>query len=101
MNCDKFGWAVYNPTDDVKLFDGRIETGRYFIETDEKLLFSGNGWYADIVVEKAVNYGVIELEDIEFQIKPSIVLKSTHFKDFVLKIYDKMICGKKKQLMAL
>jgi len=95
MNCDKFGWAVYMPTDEVKIFDGRIDTGRYYIETDENFMLGGNGWYADIVVEKAVNYGVIDLEDIKLQIKSSIVLKSNHFEDFVLKIYDKMIDGKK------
>ena len=101
MKCDnKFGWSVYNPTDEVKNFDGRIETGRYFIITNDTFLFSGNGWYADIIVEKAVNYGVIDLEDIKLQIKPSIVLKSNHFEDFVLQIYDKMI-DEKKQLMDL
>ena len=94
MNCDKFGWSVFMPTDEVKIFDDRIETGRYYIETDDNFLFSGNGWYADILVEKAVNYELIDLENIKFQIKPSIVLKSNHFEDFVLKIYDKMICGK-------
>ena len=33
MNCDKFGWAIYMPTDEIKPFDGTIDTGRYCIET--------------------------------------------------------------------
>ena len=35
MNCDEFGWAIYMPTDEVEKYDGRIETGRYYIETTE------------------------------------------------------------------
>ena len=35
MNCDKFGWAIYMPTDEVKPFDGTIDIGRYCIETTD------------------------------------------------------------------
>ena len=33
-NCDKYGWSLYTPTDEVKEFDGEIDTGLYYIETN-------------------------------------------------------------------
>ena len=35
MSCDEFGWPIYMPTDEVEGYDGRVETGRYYIETTE------------------------------------------------------------------
>ena len=32
-NCDTYGWSVFKPTDEVKPFDGTIETGVYFVES--------------------------------------------------------------------
>ena len=29
MNCDNYGWPLYMPTDEVRLYDGVIDTGRY------------------------------------------------------------------------
>ena len=64
MNCDKFGWAVYMPTDEVKPFDGTIDTGRYFIETTDYFALHGNGWYCDSVVERALTYKLITPETL-------------------------------------
>ena len=30
MNCDNYGWPVYMPTDEARLCDGIIDTGRYY-----------------------------------------------------------------------
>ena len=34
-NCDKYGWAIYMPADEVEQYDGKIDTGRYYVETTE------------------------------------------------------------------
>ncbi len=95
MECDKFGWAIYMPTDEIKIFDGNIDTGRYYVETTDNFALSGNGWYADAVVEKALNYKLIKPEDIKYQAKASIVKNPDHFKPFVSDVYDKFeLCGK-------
>jgi hypothetical protein len=45
-----FGWPVYSVFDEVKSFDGDIEAGFYFIDTDNFFPFKGTGWYdADLV----------------------------------------------------
>ena len=35
MNCEEFGLPIYMPTDQVEDYDDRIETGRYYIETND------------------------------------------------------------------
>ena len=95
MKCDKFGWAIYMPTDEVKPFDGAIDAGRYYVETTDYFALNGSGWYCDSVVEKALTYKLIRRERIKYQMKASVVLKPYHFKQFVLDVYDKFeLCGK-------
>ena len=94
MNCDEFGWAIYMPTDEVEKYDGRIEAGRYYIETTEAFALEGNGWYCDSVIKKALQFKLIAEEDIKFQLTSSMSLKPNHFKQFVLDVYDKFECPK-------
>ncbi len=45
-----FGWPFYSVFDEVKSFDGYIEAGYYYINTDNFFPFMGAGWYdADLV----------------------------------------------------
>ena len=53
MNCDEYGWCKFMPTDEVKPFDGSIDTGLYFVSTTNYRPLRGNGWYFDDCVEKA------------------------------------------------
>ena len=94
MNCDEFGWAIYMPTDEIEKYDGRIETGRYYIETAEAFALEGNGWYCASVIKKALQFKLIAEEDIICQLKPSLSLKPNHFKQFVLDVYEKFECPK-------
>ena len=56
MNCDNYGWPIYMPTDEVRLYDGVIGTGICFIESTDGFALQGNGWYCDSVVDKTLNY---------------------------------------------
>ena len=89
MKGDKYGWSKFMPTDQAEIYDGKIEPGMYFIETENYRPLKGNGWYWDIVVEKALNYGLIDHDDIKYQVKSSNQLDSDHFKKFVLNVYEK------------
>ena len=89
MNCDNYGWSAFAPTDEVKPFDGTIDTGMYFIETGNCFPLKGNGWYYDDTVEKALNRNLIKHENIKYQLKASYTLKQHHFEQFVLDVYEK------------
>ena len=89
MNCDNYGWSMFTPTDEVKPFDGTIDAGMYFIETDNCFPLKGNGWYYDDTIEKALNYNLIKKVNIKYQLKASYTLQQHHFKQFVLDVYEK------------
>ena len=59
MNSDMYGWSIFKPTDEVKKFDGTIDTGMYFIITSNYFPLKGNGWYFDDTVDKALKYNLI------------------------------------------
>ena len=80
MNSDTCGWSIFKPTDDVKTFDGTIETGMYFVTTSNYFPLKGNGWYFDDTVEKSIEYALITNEDIKYQVKASCSLEQYHFK---------------------
>ena len=101
MNCDDFGWAIYMPTDEVEKYEGRVETGRYYIETTEAFALEGNGWYCDSVIKKALQFKLSTEEDIRFQLNSPLSLKPNHFKQFGLDLYEKNSNVPNKQLMDL
>ena len=89
MNCDNYGWHIYMPTDEVRLYDGVTYTGIYYIESTDGFALQGNGWYCDSVIDKALIYKFITSEDIKYQLKAPMSLKPNHFKQIVLEVYDK------------
>ena len=80
---------MYTPTDEVKHFDGAIDTGLYYVETNNYFPLKGNGWYFDDTVEKAIKYKLINQGNIIYQLKPSFTLKPNHFEGFVHDVYSK------------
>ena len=90
MNCDKYGWSQFAPTDEVKDFDGTIDTGTYFIETSiSNPVLEDNGWYFDYnTMEKVLKYKLITNSNIKFQVKASYSLSPDHFEKFVHDVYD-------------
>ena len=89
LKCDKFGWSKFTPMDEVKPFDGNIDTGIYYVETNNYFPLKGNGWYFDDTIEKSLQYKIINHDDIKYQLKPSYVLSSNHFETFIYDVYDK------------
>ena len=89
MNSDIYGWSIFKPTDEVKPFDGTIETGMYFVTTSNYFPLKGDGWYFDDTVEKALKYALITKEDLRYQVKAACSLEQYHFKQLVKDVYDK------------
>ena len=55
MNCDNYDWPICMPTDEVRLYDGVFDTGRYYIESTGGFALQCNGWYCDSAIDKALN----------------------------------------------
>ena len=82
--CDSYGWAMYMPTDEVNIYDGRMDTGRYYVETTNLFVLEGNYWYCDSVADKALGYKLITSGNIKYQLKATLSLKPSHFNKSVL-----------------
>lgn len=83
----KFGWPVYNIFDEVTKFDGTIETGFYFVETNKFFPFRYNGWYDADLVYYGVESGIISKDNIKYQYKPSQEMEPKYFKKFIKFVY--------------
>ncbi len=83
----KYGWPVYNVFDEIQSFDGKIEAGYYYIETNNYFPFQGNGYYIADLIDYAVNKKIIKLEDIKYLYKPSMVLPVKYYKKFITAVY--------------
>ena len=85
--------------DDVKYFDGTIETGIFYVETTRGFPLRGNGWYFDSVAKEAVELDLIEYCDIKYQVKASLKLDRRHFYSFV-QDFSKMFYSPKQAVVA-
>jgi hypothetical protein len=83
----KFGWPVYSVFDEIVPFDGKIEAGYYYVETDNFFPFHGNGFYDADLIQFAINEKIIKLNQIKYQYKPSTVLPIAYFKKFIEEVY--------------
>ena len=83
----KYGWCVFSPFDEVKPFDGKLKAGRYNVETDNYIPFHGDGWYDANLVTYALEEKIITLEQIKYQLIPSMVLERNYFRQFVDDVY--------------
>ena len=77
------------PTDDAELYDGRIDTGRYYVEPTSAFALEGNGWYCDSVVGKALGHKFITSGNAMYQLKTAMSLKTKLFNKFVLEVHNK------------
>ena len=83
-----FGWPVYSVFDEVKSFDGNIEAGFYYINTDNFFPFKGAGWYDAELVYYAIKCKLIKKSNILKQYKASTVLNVDNFKVFIIDVYN-------------
>jgi hypothetical protein len=77
-NCT-FGWPVYSVFDEVKSFDGEIEAGYYYINTDHFFPFKGAGWYDADLVYYAFQCKLIKKKNILKPYKAGKVLDVNNF----------------------
>ncbi len=59
------------------------------VVTSDDVLFHGNDWYSDNMVNQALLKEIIQKEDVKYQIKASAVLVQDHFTAFVNDIFEK------------
>jgi hypothetical protein len=74
-----FEFPVYSVLDNWEEFDGFVECGNYYIETDNYEPFHKNGIYNEALVKYGLELGIITLDDIKYQFKPAHKLSTDYF----------------------
>lgn len=73
----------YSVLDDIEIFDGKLTTGFYYVETYNDFPLRQNGFYSLPMVKYCLEQDIISMEDIKYQLKPSFKIESDYFKSFV------------------
>ena len=83
----KYGFPIYSVFDEVKTFDGLLEAGFFYVETNNFFPYRGNGYYDADLVAYGVESRIISIDDIKYQYKSSRSLPTNYFNKFVEFVY--------------
>jgi len=78
--CD---FPRYSVLDDIEKFDGKLETGFYYLETDNTFPLRKNGFYSYPIVSYCLKENIINTSDIKYQFKSSFKIEADYFNGFV------------------
>lgn len=84
----RFNWCIFDITNTIEKYDGELIDGLFSIETEDKTLLDGDGWYYRDILEKAKEENI--KYKINYIIKPSTVLKPDYFQKFLDDIEEKL-----------
>lgn len=71
-------WYIFSTTDEWTAWDGKMEAGLYFVETDDMRLFHASNVYSRAMLQRASQAGI--QFTIRSQLRPSTILDRTYFK---------------------
>jgi len=74
-------WLIFDTTSEWTAWDGKLEAGLYFVETDDMRLCHGSNIYSRAMVERAQRAGVSMC--IPFQLRPCKTLPRDYFRPLV------------------
>jgi len=86
-----YNFPVYSVLDSWNKFNGVLEDGNYYVETDNYFPFRGNGVYNLAMVQYGISEKIITLDNVIYEFKCSTTVKDDYFKGFVehlLKVFD-------------
>ena len=98
----EYNYPQFSVLDNWEPFNGKIEDGIYYVETDNYFPFHKNGEYSRPLVEYGLNCGIITLENIKYQFIPSSIIKNDYFRNFIhylIELFEEF--GKDKLLSIL
>jgi hypothetical protein len=85
-------WLVYELTDEIDRYNGKLQTGLYFVVTDDLTILHKTNWYSNTIIQYALSEG-IELQIIRQYIPTKQENNKDYFKKFIDYISEQ--CGMK------
>jgi hypothetical protein len=91
-----YDWCVFNSLDDIqefnpkKLYDktGKICAGFYYVETEIVFPIRKNGFYPHPMIDYCLKEGLLRMDQIKYEFKPTKTLKNDYFKPFIGFVLD-------------
>lgn len=80
-------WEIFGVESQIEKYNGKITKGLYFVETDDYMLFNGNGWYSGDFIKVAKRESI--QYTIKYQLLASSTLNANYFEEFVKDIVKK------------
>jgi hypothetical protein len=80
MKYSMYDFPKYSVLDNWEVFDGVIEDGNYYVETDNYELFHKNGIYSRPIIEYGLEQNIITKENIKYQFKCSSIVDKKIYK---------------------
>jgi hypothetical protein len=92
----EYDWCIFNSLDDIQefnpktLFDktGKISAGFYYVETEVVFPIRKNGFYPHPMIDYCLKEGLLQMDQIKYEFKPTKTLKNDYFKPFVAFVLD-------------
>jgi hypothetical protein len=81
-------FGVYSVIDNIEPFDGEIQTGMYYVECQDKFPLRGNQFYSNPMIDYTLANGLIDKDNIKYQLLPSYKIEKGYFKKFVDHLLD-------------
>lgn len=78
-----YDFPRYSVLDDIETFDGKLETGFYYVETENTFPLRKNGFYSYPIVKYCLDECIIKHQDIKYQFKSSFSVPADYFNNFV------------------
>ena len=85
----KYEWPVFTVMDKPAIFERKIKCGFYYVETKSYFPLRGNGWYSQPMISYCLAHQIITMDDIKYQLIPSMTLPANHFQPFIDDVYSK------------
>lgn len=83
-------WLVYEITDEIEFYNGKLQTGLYFVKTDDLTILHKTNWYSNTIINYALSEG-IELDIIRQYVPKKQQNNRDYFSDFITYIQED--CG--------
>ena len=83
-------YCVFTVFDKVEEYNGVVDCGVYYTESENYLPLHGNGWYYHNMMIYCLKEGIINQGNIKFKTKSSLTIKPNYFNKFIDYCYNNM-----------
>ena len=86
----KYNYPLFTVMDEPVIYNGKKETGLYYVESDNCLPLRGNGWYSLPLVEYCLSNNIINENNIKYALYSSLSIPYNYYNEFIDFVYGSL-----------